>query len=145
MRLTRNRHRPPAQQWAFVALIAALSAALWYGWFAWDTEYYYDATVGEMAGPYAIWQGIGAFLCSFVVVGLAYRLLHFVVALLVLPAAFTVAWISTAVTMESNGLWAVGAVLVAVGTTLGSALMLGIAAVVENAGKRNRAPASAPE
>ncbi|WP_247826119.1 hypothetical protein [Arthrobacter antioxidans] len=128
-----------------MALIAVLSAALWYGWFAWDTEYYYDTTAGEMAGPYAIWQGIGAFLCSFVVVGLAYRLLHFVVALLVLPAAFTAAWISTAAATDMTGLWAVGAVLVAVGTTLGSALMLGIAAVIEDAGKRHRAPASAPE
>lgn len=145
MHLTRNRHRSPAQQWALVALIAVLSATLWYGWFAWDTEYYYDTTVGEMAGPYAVWQGIGAFLCSFVVVGLAYRLLRLVVALLVLPAAFTAAWISTAAATDVTGLWAVGAVLVAVGTTLGSALMLGIAAVIENAGKRHRAPASAPE
>ncbi|GAB3534885.1 hypothetical protein GCM10027403_11660 [Arthrobacter tecti] len=121
MRLTRHRHQPPAQQWALVALIALLSAGLWFGWFAWDTEYQYDAATGRMTGPYELWQGIGAFFCSIVVVGLAHRLLHFVVALLVLPAFFTFAWISTAAAMDDTGLWVVGAVLVAFGAMLRTA------------------------
>ncbi|MBG6215614.1 hypothetical protein IWX75_000051 [Arthrobacter sp. CAN_A6] len=135
MHLTRTRHRSPAQQWAAVIVIALLSAGLWFGWFAWDTEYQYDAAAGRMAGPYATWQGVGAFLCGIVVVGLAYRLLRFVVALLVLPASFTLAWISTAAATDVTGLWVVGAVLVAFGTTLGSAVLLGIAAAVESTGK----------
>ncbi|GAB3552458.1 hypothetical protein GCM10027404_23040 [Arthrobacter tumbae] len=113
--------------------MAALSSGLWFGWFAWDTEYHYDPAAGEMAGPYELWQGIGAFLCSFVVVALAYRLLHFIVALMVVPASFTFAWISTAAATDDTGLWLVGALLVAFGTTAGAALMLGIAAAVEAA------------
>lgn len=144
MRVAQNSHRAIAQQFASAALIAVLSAALWYGWFAWDREYYYDAATGEMAGPYAVWQGVGAFLCSLVVVGLAYRLLHFAVALLVLSVAFTGAWISTAITFDSNGLWAVGAILVAIGATLGSALMLGISAIVDKAINRHRVSTSGP-
>lgn len=145
MRLTRNRHRPPAQQWAFVALIALLSAGLWFGWFAWDTEYQYDAAAGRMVGPYAIWQGVGAFLCGIVVAALAYQILHFVVALLVLPASFTFAWISTAAATDVTGLWLVGAILVAFGTTVGTAMMLGIAAAVEARGRGREASVSPPE
>jgi hypothetical protein len=132
MHLTRNPHRSIARQWASVALIALLSAGLWLGWSAWDTEYQYDASTGEMAGPYAIWQGVGAFLCGIVVAGLAYRLLLFGVALLVLPVSFTLAWISTAAAADVTGLWMIGAVLVIFGTALASVVLLGIAAAVES-------------
>lgn len=138
MRLTRSRDRRPLEQWSSVVLIALLSAGLWFGWFSWDTEYQYDAATGEMTGPYEIWQGMAAFLCGIVVVGLAYRLLHFIVALLVLPASFTLAWISTASAIDSSGLWAVGAILVAFGTTFGTAVLLGIAAAIEAIGNRQR-------
>jgi hypothetical protein len=140
MRLTRSRDWSPLEQWSAVVLIALLSAGLWFGWFGWDTEYQSDPDTGEMTGPYEIWQGVSAFLCGIVVVGLAYRLLHFVVALFELPASFTLAWISTASAVDSGGLWAVGAVLVAFGTTFGAAAMLGIAAAVETIGKRERTP-----
>lgn len=138
MRLTRSRDWAPLEQWAAVILIGLLSAGLWFGWFGWDAEYQTDPVTGEKTGPYEIWQGVAAFLCGIVVVGLAYRLLHFVVALLVLPAAFTLAWISTASAMAISGLWAVGAALVAFGTTFGTAAMLGLAAAVETIGKRKR-------
>ena len=142
MHLTRIRHRPPVQQWLLVILVALLSSALWFGWFSWDTEYHYNAATGETGGPYQLWQGVGAFFYGLVVVALAHRLLHFVVALLVLPASFTLAWISTASSMDTSGLWAVGAVLVAVGTTVGSAVLLGLAAAVETLGRRRRSRAS---
>lgn len=138
MRLTRSRDRPPLEQWSFVVLISLLSAGLWFGWFGWDAEYQYDAATGEMTGPYEIWQGVAAFLCGVVVVGLAYRLLHFLVALLVIPASFTLAWVGTAFTMDSTGLWVVGAILVALGTTFGTAVMLGAAAAVEAIVNRQR-------
>ena len=135
MRLTRKRDRPPLEQWACVLLIALLTAGLWFGW---DTEYRTDPATGETTGPYEIWQGVAAFLCSLVVVGLAYRLLQFAVALLVLPISFTFAWISTASAVDSNGPWAVGAILVAVGSILGAAIMLGIAAGVETSANKRR-------
>jgi hypothetical protein len=140
MRLTRSRDWSPLEQWSAVVLIGLLSAGLWFSWFGWDTEYQSDPVTGETSGPYARWQAVAAFLCGIVVVGLAYRLLHFVVALLVLPASFTLAWISTASAMDTSGLWAVGAVLVAFGTTFGTAVMLGLAAAVETIGTRERTP-----
>lgn len=94
-----------------------------------------------MTGPYEIWQAVAAFLCGVVVVGLAYRLLRFVVALLVIPVSFTLAWMSTASAMDSSGLWVVGAILVALGTTFGTAGMLGTAAAVEAIGNRQRTSA----
>jgi hypothetical protein len=135
MHLTRNHHQPPARQWASVALIALLAAGLWIGWFVWDTEYQYNASTGELAGPYAVWQGVGAFLCGIVVAGFAYRLLPFGVALLVLPASFTLAWIGTAAVGDATGLWMIGAVLVAFGTTLAAVVLLGIAAALESLAK----------
>lgn len=63
MRLTRDPRRPPARQAVLVLVIGGLSAALWYGWFAWNTEYQDDPATGRMAGPYAVWQGVAAFLC----------------------------------------------------------------------------------
>ncbi|WP_185149773.1 hypothetical protein [Arthrobacter crusticola] len=130
MHLTRNDHQSQARQWASVVLIALLSAGLWVGWFAWDTEYQFDPSTGEMAGPYAIWQGVGAFLCGMVVAGFAHRLLRFGVAALVLPASFTLAWIGTAAVGDVTGLWMVGAILVAFGTTLGAVVLLCVAAAV---------------
>ncbi|MHA7274671.1 hypothetical protein ACX80Z_14720 [Arthrobacter sp. TMT4-20] len=108
-----------------------MSSGLWFGWFGWDSEYQFDSATGEMAGPYEVWQGVGALVCGVVVVGLAYRMLHFAVALLVIPASFTLAWISTASAMDLTGLWVVGAILVAFGTTFGTVVMLGAATAVE--------------
>ncbi len=140
MRLTRSRDWSPLEQWSAVILIALLSAGLWFGWFAWDAEYQSDPVTGETTGPYEVWQGIGAFLCGLPVIGLAYRLLHFGVALLVLTAAFTLAWISTAFALATGPLWVIGAIYVAFGTTLGTAVMLGLAAAVETIGTRERTP-----
>ncbi|WP_434993230.1 hypothetical protein [Arthrobacter sp. Ld5] len=62
--------------------------------------------------------------------------------MLVLPASFTVAWISTAAAADVTGLWLVGAVLVAVGSVTGAALMLGMAAAVDATRRRQRASAA---
>ena len=138
--MTRNRDLSPLEQWGFVVLFGLLSAGLWFGWFAWDTDYqyhgYYATSTGERTGPYESWQGIGAFLCSLPVIGLAYRILHFVVALVILPMSFTLAWISTASVIATGPLWAVGAMYVAVGTTGGVAILLAIAAGIERHVKR---------
>lgn len=138
MRLTRSPNQSPPKQWFSVSSIFLLSAGLWFGWFGWDSEYQFDAATGEMAGPYEVWQGLGALVCGVVVVGLAYRMLRFAVALLVIPSSFTFAWISTASAMDVTGLWAVGAILVAFGATLGTLVMLGIAAAVEALGNNRR-------
>jgi hypothetical protein len=138
MRLTRSRDWSVLEQCSAVVLVGLLSAGLWFGWFAWDTEYQTDRVTGETTGPYEVWQGVGAFLCGLPVIGLAYRLLHVVVAHLVLPAAFTLAWISTVSVVATGPLWPVGAVLVAFGTTIGTAVMLGLAVAIETIGTRKR-------
>lgn len=109
-----------------VILVALLSAGLWVGWFAWDTEYQYDAGTGQMTGPYEIWQGVGAFGIGIVVAGVAHRLLHPVIAMLVMSASFTVAWSVTA-SGDETGLWLVGAFLVAFGSAVGAVVLLSIA------------------
>ncbi|KNC18783.1 hypothetical protein AC792_10195 [Arthrobacter sp. RIT-PI-e] len=145
MGLTRNRDLPPLQQLLLVIVMVLLSAGLWYGWFAWDTEYYLDASTGEMAGPYRVWQGVGAFLCGIVVMIVAYRTLHIGVALVVLPASFTLAWISTAAADDVTGLWMVGAIMVAVGSFLGAAVLLSLTAAVDSLSREPSIPPSSAE
>ncbi|WDF32010.1 hypothetical protein PTW37_08905 [Arthrobacter agilis] len=143
MRLTRDP-RPARQQVALVFLVGVLSAALWYGWFAWDTEYQYDRATGRMGGPYAIWQGVGAFVCSIVVFWLAQRLVRFIVAFLVMPSCFTLAWITSAASADVTGLWMVGAILVAVGSAMGSAVMLGLITAVDADLRKDKGSAPTP-
>ncbi|MHA7146290.1 hypothetical protein ACX80U_16395 [Arthrobacter sp. TmT3-37] len=131
MRLTHDPVRTDKQQVALVLLIGVLTAGLWYGWFGWDTEYQYDRSTGRLGGPYAVWQGVGAFLCSIPVFWLAQRLLRFTVAFLVMPASFTFAWITTAAAADVTGLWMIGAILVGFGSAAGSAVMLGLIAAVD--------------
>jgi hypothetical protein len=127
-----------------VLLIGVLSAGLWYGWFAWDTEYQYDRSTGRMGGPYAVWQGVGAFLCSIPVFWLAQRLLRFVVAFLVIPSCFTFAWVTTAAATDVTGLWLVGAILVGFGSAVGSAVMLGLIAAVDSDLRKDNRSATTP-
>lgn len=54
------------------------------------------------------------------------------------PACFTAAWITTALTVDSSGLWVVGAVLVGFGSTVGAAVMLGLATAVDAGARRIR-------
>jgi hypothetical protein len=144
MRLTRDRARPARQQVALVVLVGVLSAALWYGWFAWDTEYQYSHLTGRTEGPYAIWQGVGALLCSIPVFWSAQRLLRFGVSFSVMPGCFTFAWITTAASTDETGLWLIGAVLVGFGSLVGSAVMLGLITAVDSDLRAANSSASTP-
>jgi hypothetical protein len=144
MRLTRDRDRPAKQQVALVVLIGVLSAALWFGWFSWDTEYQYSQLTGHMEGPYAVWQGVGALMCSIPVFWLAQRLLRFGVSFVVMAGCFTCAWIITAASTDVTGLWLVGAVLVGFGSLVGSAVMLGLITAVDSDLRAANRSASTP-
>ncbi|SDO51939.1 hypothetical protein SAMN05660199_02056 [Klenkia soli] len=102
------------------ALLAVLTAAFHLAVLGWDTGYDVDATTGQVSGPYAVWQVVlvGVLL---LLLGLAasWRGPAWLVA--VVPVVFTVAWsVSAATAPDGDGLWPVGAVLVAVGTGVGA-------------------------
>jgi hypothetical protein len=105
---------------AAAAALAVLTAAVHLAVLGWDTRYDVDASTGQVSGPYAVRQ--------VVLVGVLLLLLGLAAAwrgpawlVVVVPVVFTVAWsISAATAPDSDGLWPVGAVLVAVGTGIGA-------------------------
>ncbi|MEU4388611.1 hypothetical protein [Promicromonospora sp. NPDC023805] len=106
-------------------VIAALTTATWWT-LGRDTTGEVDAATGSVTGPYEAPQVIA---CVVVLVGLA------VIAALVLPAwlavlavslPFTAAWTLHASSTDDSGLWAVGAILVLVGTLVGSIVVTAV-------------------
>lgn len=105
---------------AVAVVLALLTAAVHLAVLGWDTRSDVDPTTGQVSGPYAAWQVVlvGVLL---VLLGLAaaWRGPAWLVA--VVPVVFTVAWsVSAATAPDGDGLWPVGAVLVAVGTGAGA-------------------------
>lgn len=110
-------------------LVAVLAAGCWWAWFAWDTERTTDPLTGATSGPWAAWQVLGCGVCLVALVVVATRWLPAWLVVVTVPCAFTVAW-STTASGDGSGLWAVGAVLVLLGTAAGAALVALLAAAV---------------
>ncbi|WP_207507914.1 hypothetical protein [Klenkia brasiliensis] len=92
------------------------------GLLAWDTQRDVDPVTGMSTGPYEAWQvlTVGVLLLG---LGLAAAWRGPGWLVLVVPVAFTVAWSVTAATApDGDGLWPVGALLVAAGTAVGGGL-----------------------
>jgi hypothetical protein len=109
------RRRPTALLGA-----ALLSVLAWVAWLGWDQEYQVDPATGIASGPYEAWQVVGCvltLLVAAVVAGVAARA---VVAAAWVTVPFTVCWTVSAAREDETGLFAVGALLIAVGLYLGS-------------------------
>jgi hypothetical protein len=109
------RRRPTALLGA-----ALLSVLAWVAWLGWDQEYQVDPATGIASGPYEAWQVVGCvltLLVAAVVAGVAARA---VVAAAWVTVPFTVCWTVSAAREDETGLFAVGALMIAVGLYLGS-------------------------
>jgi peptidoglycan/LPS O-acetylase OafA/YrhL len=119
--------------WA-IGLGAATAAA--YGAFlAWDQEKDVDPATGQASGPYEAWQVLG---CGAVLAALAFesgRRGHMRLASTVVPAVLTACFSIDAATGEdSDGLWPIGAVLVAGGSFAGVLAVAALGARVRKLG-----------
>ncbi|UZN02816.1 hypothetical protein [Cellulomonas sp. S1-8] len=123
---------------ARVAVVAALSAACWFAWMGWDTEYQTDPGTGAVTGPYEAWQVVGCLVSLVLVTVLAVRMLGRWRTVVTVAVAFTAAWSLTQAPTDSSGLWVVGALLVLAGTAAGA----GVVAVVAAAVRRRRGRAA---
>lgn len=112
------------------AVLAVAAAACWWVWLAWDRSYSVDPVTGVASGPYEAWQVIGCGLSLVVLTVLAAARLPWWIVVPVVPVAFTAAWSLTASAYDTSGLWAVGAIVVLVGTLAATALVVGVAAAV---------------
>ncbi len=106
---------PPHRHWVREALtlptLAAGTALTWWIWLGHDTVY-------------QPWQVIGCgttFLLLAVLTGLRTR--WRILAVMVMALSFTVAW-SIPASSDDTGLWAVGAVMVLVGTAFGATMAI---------------------
>ncbi|MGI8334576.1 hypothetical protein ACRYCC_31885 [Actinomadura scrupuli] len=111
---------------AFV-LIAAATAAGYLGWLGWD-QHKDPLPGGGVSGPYQAWQVLGlvATLCAVAVA--AGRRGHPVAAVLGMTLTMTLCFsVDAAGDADGDGLWPVGAALVAIGTFTGISLVAALA------------------
>jgi hypothetical protein len=101
--------------------LAAATVATWWAWLGWDTEYQYEN--GSQTGPYETWQVVGCVLCLAVLAFVGGALLGAVVVVPVMTVAFTATWVAWASSDPGDGLWPVGAAMLAVGLWMGSAVV----------------------
>ncbi len=122
----RDRRTPPRRSLrllGWVTFVVLGSAAAWFGWMAWDQEYWTDPDTGMEHGPYRAWQVIGCGLTLVAIAVWTSRSRWWPTVLL--PPSFTLAWSVTA-SEDTTGLWMVGAIMVAIGSTVGTLIVLGI-------------------
>lgn len=120
-------------------LLATGAAAAHAAWLGWDQEYQRDPVTGASSGPYETWQVLG---CAITVAALALGaglLRRPGVAVGVVPAVFTTAWSLDAAPRDDSGLWAVGAMLVLLGSLAAVAAVAYLASALPSWWDRRRA------
>jgi hypothetical protein len=110
----------PGPRTAQLAAAVLLSALAWVGWLAWDQEYQLDPVTGVASGPYETWQVAGCVLTLLVAAVLAGLARRPVSAAVWVTVPFTLCWTISAAQDDETGLFAAGALFLAVGLFLGS-------------------------
>lgn len=108
-------------------LLALATAGAWAAWLSWESGWTVDPQTGATSGPYAVWQVAAAVLTLGALAAVAGWWLNIWLVAIVMTVAFTVPWAVHAASTDDSGLWAVGAALVAIGTTIGTTLVGGAA------------------
>ncbi|MFC6016860.1 hypothetical protein ACFP2T_11660 [Plantactinospora solaniradicis] len=127
--------RRSAPLWA-VALAGVTVLAYW-AFLGWDQHKDTDPLTGSQTGPYQAWQVVGLGLVLAVLVFEAARRGRPWLAVLVVSVVLTVSFtVDAATDADGDGLWPIGAALVAVGSLFGTGLVAGIGAAL---GRRHRA------
>ena len=106
-----------------VVVVALVSIAAWWGWLGWDDEYQVDPVTGVASEPYEAWQVVGCVLTLLVLAVVGGALWRPLLVALVMTLAFTSTWTAWAAAEDETGLFLVGAVLVLLGTAVGSVLL----------------------
>ncbi|EXF24237.1 hypothetical protein BG28_07260 [Nesterenkonia sp. AN1] len=138
----RSSTRRHVLAWSLFVILG--SAGAWFGWMAWDQEYQVDPVTGMEHGPYEAWQVIGCGI-TLLLIALWTSRSRWWLTVLLLPPSFTVAWSLTAAAEDSTGLWLVGAMLVGIGSTLGTVVVLGITRLTQVIWRQRRSAAAQPE
>lgn len=120
--------RPTARLWIAAGVLALVAAALWGAWLGWDRTY--QVVDGVQTGPYTAWQVIGCGACVVLATVVARFFARHWLAVLVLPplaaTGFAIPWTIDAARADDSGLFAVGAVMLWVGATIGLGFVLAV-------------------
>jgi hypothetical protein len=103
--------------------LAGATAATWWMWLGRDTKYQVEPVSGVATGPYEVWQVAGCVLCLMALAVIGGLLLRPWIVVPIMTLAFTILWSVNAASHDETGLWGVGAILVLVGMTAGSAVL----------------------
>ncbi|WP_406318887.1 hypothetical protein OHA77_16165 [Streptosporangium sp. NBC_01639] len=108
-------------------LLAVATLANYLAWLGWDRQK--DVLPdGSTTGPYQPWQVAGVALGLGVLAAVAGWRRHPVIGAAAVSLTMTVCWSVAAATSDDSGLWAVGALLVLAGTSLGTGAVAALTA-----------------
>ncbi|WP_422769239.1 hypothetical protein ACN28C_20975 [Plantactinospora sp. WMMC1484] len=128
---TRTRQTP-----LWFAGLAGLTALAYWAFLGWDQQKETDPVTGAETGPYQAWQVIGLGVVLALLVFEAGRRGRPWLAGTVVPVVLTAAFsVDAATSPNSDGLWVIGAVLVLLGSALGTGVVAGLGAAL---GRRDR-------
>jgi len=121
---------------AGAVVLAAATVLTWYLWLGRDDEYQIDAN-GVASGPYTTGQVVGCVLTMLVLLVAAVLLkVHWLVAAAAMTIAFTVAWTAQAAATDESGLFGVGAIMVFIGSAIGTSVVAVVTHAVRRRGRR---------
>jgi hypothetical protein len=106
------------------AVVAAVTVAVWFAWLGRDTQKTLDPVTMQESGPYTAAQIAGCVLSLVAVLVVAVLAgVHPASTAVAMTVAFTVAWTVQMASTDDTGLFAVGAVLLAVSLAAGTSLV----------------------
>lgn len=127
---TSAHHRRPGS----ALLVGCLSGALtWGAWLGWDRTASYDVVTGTVQTPYVTLQVLGCALTVGVVTAVLAARWHPVAAAGGVSLGFWVVWTVDAASQDDSGLFAVGAMMLAVGLPAATAVAAAIGVGVRSA------------
>lgn len=107
--------------------LAGVTALNWFAWLGHDTRYDVDPVTQVASGPYSAPQVAGCLITMIVLLMLA--ILAGVprwFAAAAMTVSFTVAWTAQAASVDDTGLFMVGAMMVAIGMTVGTVVVAAV-------------------
>ena len=112
--------RSTGRSGAALAGATALGALTWASWLGWDHTASYDRMTGTVQSPYVTLQVLGCALTVGLLVAVTSALGHPVTGAGGVALGFWVPWTIDAASRDQSGLFAVGAVLLALGLAAGT-------------------------
>ncbi len=118
---------------------SASGALIWLAWLGWDRAASYDVVTGTVQTPYVTLQVLGCALTVGTITAVLAARWHPAAAAAGVSAGFWLVWTVNAASQDGSGLFAIGAMMLAVGLAAGTTVAAAIGAGVRTAIDARRA------